>query len=52
MDVVVISYFNIGLAYRVIDIITFTNICSDLGSGAFTVSTNTKFEINLKAPTS
>src|SRR5215467_2494888 len=37
MDVVVIPYFKIGLVYRVIDIITFTSNCSDLGSGAFTV---------------
>lgn len=45
MDLVIIPYFNIGLTFRVIDIIPFTSNRSDLGSRAFTVSSNTKFEI-------
>ncbi|HXX99128.1 MAG TPA: hypothetical protein VEL11_18720 [Candidatus Bathyarchaeia archaeon] len=45
MDVVVIPYFKIGLAFTVIDIIPFNSNYSYVGSGAFTVSTNTTFEI-------
>jgi hypothetical protein len=42
MDVVVIPYFKIGLAFTVIDIIPFNSSYSYV---AFTVSTKTKFEI-------
>jgi transitional endoplasmic reticulum ATPase len=43
MDVIVIPYFKIGLAFTVIDIIPF-NSNYGYGSCAFTVSPNTKFE--------
>jgi transitional endoplasmic reticulum ATPase len=45
MDVVVVPYFKIGLAFTVIDIIPFNGNYNYVGSSAFTVSTNTKFEI-------
>jgi hypothetical protein len=45
MDVVVIPYFKIGLTFTVIDIIPFNGNYKYVGSGSFTVSTNTKFEI-------
>jgi transitional endoplasmic reticulum ATPase len=45
MDVVVIPYFKFGLAFTVIDIIPFNSNYSYVGSGAFTISTKTKFEI-------
>jgi transitional endoplasmic reticulum ATPase len=45
MDIVVIPYFKIGFAFTVIDIIPFNSSYSYVGSGAFTVSTKTKFEI-------
>jgi transitional endoplasmic reticulum ATPase len=45
MDVVVIPYFKIGMAFTVIDVIPFNSNYIDVGSSAFTVTTNTKFEI-------
>ena len=45
IDVVVIPYFKIGLAFTVINIIPFNGNYDYVGSSAFTVSTNTKFEI-------
>lgn len=45
MDVVVIPYFKIGLAFTVIDIIPFNGNYNYVGSSTFTISTNTKFEI-------
>ncbi len=45
MDVVVIPYFKIGLAFTVVDIIPFNSNYGYVGPCAFTVSTNTKFEV-------
>ncbi len=45
MDVVVVPYFKLGMAFSVIDIIPFNSTYSDAGLRAFTVTTNTKFEI-------
>jgi hypothetical protein len=45
MDVVVVPYFKVGLAFTVIDIIPFNSNYTYVGSSAFMVSTNTKFEI-------
>lgn len=45
MDVVIIPYFKFGMAFTVIDIIPFNSNYSDIDSRAFTVTTNTKFEI-------
>ncbi len=45
MDVVVIPYFKTGLAFKVIDIISFNGNYNYVASSAFMVSTNTKFEI-------
>jgi hypothetical protein len=45
MDVVVVPYFKVGLAFTVIDIIPFNGNHDYVGSSAFMVSTNTKFEI-------
>jgi hypothetical protein len=45
MDVVVIPYFKIGLAFRIIGVIPFASICSDVDPSTFTVSSKTKFEI-------
>ncbi len=45
MDVVIIPYFKLGMAFSVIDIIPFNSTYSDAGLRAFTVTTNTKFEI-------
>ncbi|MGC1931235.1 MAG: hypothetical protein WA667_19875 [Candidatus Nitrosopolaris sp.] len=45
MDVVVIPYLKFGIAFTVIDIIPFSSDYIDVGSRAFTVTTNTKFEI-------
>jgi transitional endoplasmic reticulum ATPase len=45
MDVVVVPYFKIGMAFTVIDIIPFNGNYNYVGSSASMVSTNTKFEI-------
>jgi transitional endoplasmic reticulum ATPase len=45
MDVVVIPYFKTGLAFTVIDIVSFNSNYRYVRSGAFTISTNTRFEI-------
>jgi hypothetical protein len=45
MDVVVVPYFKVGLAFTVIDIIPFSGNHDYVGSSAFIVSPNTKFEI-------
>jgi hypothetical protein len=45
MDVVIIPYFKFGMAFTVIDMIPFNSNRSDIDSRAFTVTTNTKFEI-------
>lgn len=45
IDLVVIPYFKIGLTFTVIDIISFNGNHMYVGSGSFTVSTNSKFEI-------
>lgn len=45
MDVVVVPYFKIGLAFTVIHIIPSNSNYNYVGSSAFTVSTDTKFEI-------
>ena len=44
-DVVVIPYFKFGMAFTVMDIIPFNSDYIDVGSRAFTITTNTKFEI-------
>ena len=45
MDVVVIPYFKFGMAFTVINIIPYNSNNSDVGSRAFTVTANSKFEI-------
>jgi hypothetical protein len=45
MDVVIIPYFKLGMAFNIIDVVPFNSTYSDAGLRAFTVTTNTKFEM-------